>query len=277
MSPPNDAARMRAVFDPLATAASASMPAPGFLSSTLSKVIQNKPVGDVRVPKEIGRAFGSASVDMWHRSIHSFLVSCAISHSSPVWSSVAGYYASHYAVRAIAHALGLIQLHSAKRIVTFQSITQCIVSAKRGNDREHQYYWNAVKSSDLISTDPWFCYNKNDGRADVSHRDFANYMDHVGLFPNSGLLPKDELGFRVDRISKLNITDPPTPQSDSFPRVLDVQILAYRRLVKYRRLMDEHVGNANRYWRVHRQPTWVEPYVNFQIATSDVLVEKKSS
>ena len=44
--------------------------------------------------------FAMAAVKMWLRAVHSFLISVSLTKASPIWSSVAGYYSSHYSIRA---------------------------------------------------------------------------------------------------------------------------------------------------------------------------------
>ena len=69
------------------------------------------------VDQSIVRLFATASIEMWHRSIHSYLTSLSLTAASHIWSSVAGYYSSHYSVRALAHILGTFQLFNAGKIV----------------------------------------------------------------------------------------------------------------------------------------------------------------
>ena len=92
--------------------------------------------------------FTTGAVDIWMRAVHSFLVSASLTDVSSIWSSVAGYYSSHYAVRSIAHLLGFFQLFKGKRIVHLQFLSGqyvCSFDPKKAQDREHKLYWQIVK------------------------------------------------------------------------------------------------------------------------------------
>jgi hypothetical protein len=65
--------------------------------------------------------------------------------------------------------------------------------------------------------------------------------------------------------------DAPIPEFDRFPDVEAVQIVAYYRLIKYRRFIDSLAGTENRFWRVHRTPTFAGTILSFQIQESPGL------
>ncbi len=105
-------AQLVAVFERLNTAAAAkSFPPPAALSTALKKLIPKDDTSDRNIDANVASCFASAAIDIWLRSIHSFLVSASLTEASPIWSSVSGYYSSHYAVRGLAHLLGYFQLY----------------------------------------------------------------------------------------------------------------------------------------------------------------------
>jgi len=214
--------------------------------------------------------FTTAAVDIWMRSVHSFLVSASLTEVSPIWASVAGYYSSHYAVRALAHLLGFFQLFSRKRIARLElggGNYVCTFNPKKAGEREHRIYWQIVKDDRHFSADPFFTeYNPAIDESDVAHRDRANYADHLSpMFPIFRPLNAETLRSRIDRISEIPFTSPPIPRVSRYPDVESVQIIAYHRLVRFRDLVDSVVGNGNRFWNVHRNPTWARDYMDFQL------------
>ena len=60
------------------------------------------------------------------------------------------------------------------------------------------------------------------------------------------------------------ITETPSlARAGHFPDVDAVQIIAYARLIKYRRLLD-NLLDQNKYWSRNRTPVWCAKYVNYQ-------------
>src|SRR5207237_7783293 len=149
----------------------------------------------------------TAAVEMWLRAVHSFLVSASLTATSPIWSSVSGYYSSHYSVRAFAHLLGFFQLYRKKRIVrlsTHGGKYVCSFDSKLANDREHRFYWKIVKRDGHFAANPLFTENnpEND-ESDVGHRDRANYTDHLSQYPQFAPLNKATLIERIHYISQI--------------------------------------------------------------------------
>jgi len=260
--------RIATLFEPLRNTPSASMPVRGFLSRSLRQQIDRVENGAIefKITKTTRMAFASAAVDVWHRSAHSFLVSCSLTDASPVWASVAGYYSSHYAVRAMAHLLGYFQLYTYKRLIRIERVDLCSMTKKNAGDREHKLYWRVVKDSPQFAKDDWFTKNESSGEAsDAGHRELANYWDHVSVLPPVRLLGADAIRDRADRISKISFSAPPIPRLSRFPDTESVQAMAYHRLVRVRRLMDECIESKNRFWTAHRQPSWLDGLLNFQL------------
>jgi len=213
--------------------------------------------------------FTTAAVDIWMRAVHSFLVSSSLTNVSPVWASVAGYYSSHYSVRALAHLLGFFQLFSRKRIVRLQfhgGSYVCNFDPKTAGDREHRFYWRIVKKDPHFATDTFFTENNSAiDDSDVAHRDRASYADHLPQFPVFRPLDAVALRTRINRISEIEFASPPIPRVSRYPDVESVQIIAYHRLVRFRNFVDAVVGGGNRFWNVHRDPTWARDFLDYQL------------
>src|SRR6516162_3242045 len=80
-----------------------AFPAPRTLANVLKSRCKPFNVGIVAAKAPDLPIFATAAVEMWLRGIHSFLISASLTEASPIWASVAGYYSSHYSVRAFAH------------------------------------------------------------------------------------------------------------------------------------------------------------------------------
>jgi hypothetical protein len=262
---PTLATFLEMIFAPLnRKAAIHSFPVVRSLADKLESVLPPGD-GDTRyVDQPTATCFATAAVDLWLRAVHSFLISAALTDASPIWSSVAGYYSSHYSVRALAHLLGVFKLHSKKRVVQLElrkGRYVCTFSRKGGGDREHNFYWAVVKRSPSFADDPWFRLNDSE----VLYRDRANYVDHVGRLPNFRSLTLDELKRRIEIISQMRFDAPPIPLISECPDPTSIQVLAYHRLVSFRRFLDETVSPGNRFWNVHRTPSWTQNIVDFQL------------
>ncbi len=249
--------------------AAASFPAIGTLSDLLT--VSCAPFTQQIVaakPKDL-TAFATASVEMWLRAVHSFLISVSLSEASPIWSSVAGYYSSHYSVRAFAHLFGLFHLHKKRRLIqiALQGKGWVLhVEKKNGGDREHKLYWKYLHEHPQLSNDPFFYLNREDiAQSDGSHRNRANYADHVNRFPVFKPLDAEYLSRRIQKIAELPLSDVPVPNSDRFPDIEAVQIVAYHRIVKFRKFVDETVNPTHRFWKVHRTPSWIPKTLTFEV------------
>lgn len=267
--------QITALFAPLNNEAAVNaFPGATSLSKALSEELKAAvPTGPDRVATRntshlVVKMFATAAVDMWMRAVHSFLVSASLTNVSPIWASVAGYYSSHYSVRALAHLLGFFQLFSGKQIVCLElrgGRYVCSFNPKRG--REHRVYWRLVKKDPHFAGDPFFTENSTlpDKPSDVGHRDHANYADHLPHFPMFRTLDTVALRARIDRISEMEFPAPPIPEVGRYPDLNSVQIVAYHRLVRFRDLLDAILGNENRFWNVHRNPEWTRDFMHFQL------------
>ena len=213
--------------------------------------------------------FATAAVEMWLRSIHSFVISASLTEASPIWASVAGYYASHYSVRAFAHLFGLFHLHHDKKIIQLKRDGKGFVFEiikKNGGDREHKLYWKYLAEHKELKDDPFFYPNHEDRpQSDGSHRNRANYSDHLNVFPAFKALSEEHLAQRIQKIAEIEFSAVPVPDADRFPDLNNVQILAYHRIVKFRKMLDEVVGVDNRFWAVQRNPSWKPKDLTFAV------------
>ncbi len=270
--------QIKLMFDGLnKKGASADWPKLGALSEMLSPLVEFKTKNEYfkAINQSAFSYFATAAVEMWHRSIHSLLISASLTKSSPLWSSVSGYYSSHYAVRAFAHLLGYYQLFNKKCIVQLEldgSKYYYHFLKKNGNDREHKYYWKIVKQYNSFINDPFFTNNeeiqlnsKND-KSDISHRSKANYSDHLDNFPKFQVLDEAYLKQRINKISNITLSDAPIPRVGSYPDIESVQLIAYHRMIRFRLFLDQLLSDSNRFWSVHRRPTWCPIFMDFQAA-----------
>ncbi|HUL33753.1 MAG TPA: hypothetical protein VL128_07710 [Candidatus Eisenbacteria bacterium] len=270
--------RIVRAFSPLGDeAAAGAFPPASSLSQALDKILpaHAKGVYSKNATPTVVKLFTTASVNMWLRGIHSFLVSCSLTGVSPGWACVSGYYSSHYSIRAFAHLLGFFQLFSRRRIVHLQltgARYTCVFDPKTKDDREHRFYWKIVKKDSNFATDPFFTDN-NSGTddSDVAHRDRASYADHLPQFPVFSPLDGSSLRNRIERISEIEFASPPIPRVSRYPDTEFVQIIAYHRLVRFRNLLDAVLETRNRFWSVHRDPPWARGFVDYQLTEEATL------
>lgn len=244
-------------------------------ASTLNEFL-NKSVGRARhrghqtfaVDPAYARMFASAAVEMWHRAVHSFIISAGLTSTSTLWASVAGYYSTHYAIRAYAHLVGRYVLYRFP-VVTTLGISggsfYCDIEPKTSGDREHKVYRRFVHASPLFKDDPFLgTEHDNDPKSDSGHRNKANYHDHIAGFTNFRALEQDEVIDRINRISDIQLNSLPIPDAGKYPDLEDVQVIAFHRIVRFRRFMDKLFGEENRFWKAHRQPSWCSHIIDFQ-------------
>lgn len=260
---------------------SVSLRRPGQLSELLRSKIKSQRTGIkngicIQLTPEESSLFASSAVEMWHRSIHSFLISSSLHAVSPIWASVSGYYASHYCIRGLAHLLGYFQIHREMKCQAEFQISSgkhyCNFSSKNATSGEHKYYWHIVKSHSLFEKNDLFTNNPEDSdQSDVSHRSKANYFDHIGEFPAFRPLNEEELIDRIDQLEKIKSTSPPIPNRNKFPDIVNVQLVAYYRIVFFRDLVNSVLGNKYTFWKNNRNPIWGQKYINYQGAMLDNL------
>jgi hypothetical protein len=142
---------------------------------------------------------------------------------------------------------------------------------KKGSDgHEHKIYWKYVKKLKFFQNDVLFTDNPETPNtkftafpSDQGHRNKANYADHIGDFTKFLPLDNDQLRARIEYLSNLEINDPSIPDVAKYPDIINVQLVAYRRLIKYRALLDSIVP-VKGFWAKQRNPSWVPTYFDFQ-------------
>ncbi|MCP6726513.1 MAG: hypothetical protein KJI69_00510 [Patescibacteria group bacterium] len=266
--------RLTATFRPLNTVpASRTFPAPATLADSLRRIIPRAGMPTRSVTPQFAAYFGTAAVEIWHRSVHSFMISASLTEASPIWASVSGYYSSHYSVRGIAHLLGYFYLFTRKIVAKLELGVRggytCSFS-RRPRDispgGEHQLYWALVKRNPVFIADPIFTENRYEiDESDAAHRNFANYTDHICRHPIFHPLDERSIKTRVDQISKIILDDAPIPRLSEFPDVEYVQLIAYHRIVSFRKILDNVLGDDNRFWKVHRNPSFATEFMDFQL------------
>ena len=266
--------QLRETFAPLNTVAAAkAFPAPSTLSTSLEKLIPKDGATRRNVDQKVASYFSTAAVDMWLRGVHSFLISASLTDASPIWASVTGYYSSHYTVRGLAHLLGHFQLFKRKRLIELKWEKPryvCVFKSKDAGDAEHKLYWRILKNSTLFQSDGVFVENRpDDEESDVRHRNHANYADHLAPYPTFKVLDEQTLKDRIEYISKIVFDAPPLPRFSKFPDVEYVQLIAYHRIIKFRKLLDEALGGKNRFWNVYRSPSFAVGFMDFQLTEGD--------
>ena len=250
-----------------------AMPQLGSLSRELDHKCGPKPKKnkEVSITPKVAQMFTTSAVDAWWRAIHSYMISNSLTDASTIWASVTAYYSSHYSMRAFAHLLGAFVLFKRKLVVQVEPVKGGYKCEFKPNAdrREHVFYWKIVKSHPQFASDPWFTKNDHNTVSDAAHRNRANYADHVFVPKSFRPLNSDAIKIRIGQISQIQCITPPQASTGAYPDVVGVQILAYHRLVKFRRLLDEVLGNDNRCWSVWRNPPWCPEYIDFQLVDEE--------
>lgn len=248
--------------------ANLGFPKPGSLSKHFN-VLLSGGADPLILSHQHSPMLATAGVEMWHRAIHSFLWSVALSKSSPLWSSVSGYYASHFVMRAFAHSMGIFKSFTQKEVIQVtvdngQFVCSPLDWSSRGKG-EHAFYWKAVKGHPrLISNDLFSENSERDPTSDAVHRTFANYTDHLCSFPPMEFSTLDAVADCVEKISRIRLHSVKHPSRDDYPDLQNVQILAFQRIVAFQDFLDEKVPK-NRFWRAHRRPNWCKDVMIFQV------------
>lgn len=258
---------LKLLFQPLSNRPSAgAMPAAFTLSTSLTRLVQRAGGAAINLNRQDATNFATASVEIWHRAVHSLLISIALKKDSPVWAAVAGYYASHYTFRAAAHLLGFFSLHSAKCTIEINGQTGPYFGAVvKKRKREHDWYRDKVSNSKLFGSDSFFSARPKAGLDDREHRSLANYGDHVSRYPSLSPIALEEIKDRMRILERYPAVVPPELSDARFPDLDGVWVLAYQRISRFRKLLDDKVGK-NRFWDGHRDPSWAKQFTNFDMA-----------
>ena len=250
-------------------AAKMDFPEIGSLSAQFNDLFDGTHGASPALPHRSKPMLASAGVEMWHRAIHSFLWSVALTRSSHLWASVCGYYASHFVMRAFAHSMGIFK--SFKRRTVFQVLVNAghfVCSPLTWDSRkqgEHPFYWKAVKGHPRLLNNLLFRENsERDPTSDSAHRTFANYSDHVNSFVPLSMPSADAIAQDVERICQIRRHSITAPSRDAYPDLRNVQILAFQRIITFHDFLDDLVPN-NQFWRAHRRPHWCAHVMQFQL------------
>lgn len=277
--PPDDL--LKRVFTPWRlTPAGSAFPAPASLARALDTSFPTMKKGekkkDTHVDIHVAKLFATAAIDIWQRAIHSLLISALLSESSPIWASVAGYYSSHYTMRGLSHLLGYYQLFQRKCQVqlTFDGSRYLCTFTKR-YEREHDWYWHLATGSQIMGHDPFFALKPLSLglMRDTAHRDRSNYWDHLRQFPPIHDVGKEQIKRKMAQMSKVELQAPPELRDDRFPDPLSVQLIAYQRVARFRRLLDDTLSN-NRLWSVQRNPPWAAEYIDYQMVEARGAIQR---
>ncbi len=249
---------------------SIGFPQAGTLAAHISQLIDD---GSSTLSHENAKLFASASVELWQRAIHSFLWSVALRNYSGIWSSVTGYYASHFVMRAFAHAFGFFKSFTGRRVaqIVVERGGFRVSYLKEKDNGEHSFYWKVVKEHPDFQNNPLFRRNsERDKTSDCSHRNFASYTDHIGNFVRLGFPGNEGLSLSIQKISRIRRFAVTEVYRDDYPDLDNVQILAYQRIVTFRDYLDRSVS-SNRFWQAHREPVWCRDLkMDFQLEDADI-------
>jgi hypothetical protein len=253
-----------------------SFPAGGALRAELQQSLDAHKSLKIPIKPEVASLFASASVEMWLRSVHSYLVSVSLYRASPLWSSVAGYYSSHYAMRAYCHLFGVFRLFTLRATVQLELVgdkwTLSRMEFKGLGQSEHHFYWGLLKKDLAFASDPLFSDNlEQRPNTDSSHRAFANYIDHLNQFPEFSPVDTDFVRVRVARIADLLEGPVALPNRDRYPDLDVVHIVALARIIRFRKYLDDLVVDFSKFWKLHRQPAWCKNMIDFQANEPNTL------
>jgi hypothetical protein len=257
---------MRYVFLPWRNAA-ANLPPLSMLREQLEGMItphHNSKAFEVQLTPTQSKYFASASIEIWHRAVHSLLVSTALTRESILWSCISGYYATHYTFRAFAHAMGYFQLFQERWTISLRMESGSLVGTfRKGRKREHEWYRSVISELPCLNSDPFFAPTERGVMIDSTHRDHANYSDHFGLPPNIQNIDREAIRNRMQQLARMEVQTPLEFSFETFPDIGAVQVNAYQRVARFRRFLDETLEN-NRLWDVLRTPGWATYFTDFQ-------------
>ncbi len=242
---------------------------------SLSRIIRDLMNGTIKTSDHSdAHMLATASVEMWHRAIHSFLLSVAVTDRSRLWASVAGYYSSHYVMRAFAYSMGLFKSFiegAAIQVVILDENLSCLkLEGEKYKKGEHSFYWMVVKEHPAIRPNALFRINPpKSEKSESFHRTTANYTDHVNDFTRLVFPDGASMRESVQRISRMrrNLDTNSSIELNGYPDVINVQILAFQRIIAYRDYFDQKVSD-NRFWKAHRTPQWARDTMLYQVEST---------
>jgi hypothetical protein len=205
---------------------------------------------------------------MWQRGLYSLIFAVAVKDWSTAWACVAGYYASHYCIRAFSHLFGYFAIYYQRRafveVSPYGGTYQCgPLSISGDKAREHRFYWATVKGRPEFANDSLFTMNPDRiPISDASHRGFASYADHLYDFKSYEGLDRLELRtqFSSLAITALQGADAiAIPTRTNYPDLATVLSVAYLRIYRFREHLNELLPEgAGRFWLANRMPSWCQ-------------------
>jgi len=240
------------------------LPSTGSLSRLVTSL--NTAIGAV-VPETEVVLFATGAVEMWRRALYTLILAAMLQDVNVSWGCVAGYYASHYCVRAFAQLFGYFAVYRHRVFVEvspYGGTYRCNRVQPLSNQmrREHRFYWAMIKRQPRFDQDRLF--TTNDDRvslSDSAHRGFASYADH--LYENFRPYPaieRSQLRARLIDLATTSLSGEdsmPIPDRDEYPDLVTVLSVAYLRIYRFREYLDELLpAGGGRFWKTHRSPTW---------------------
>ena len=222
--------------------------------------------------------FATAAVDIWLRGVHSFLISTALTEASPIWASVRNIILVTMSSVPSPIPSVTFSYFVSRRLPDWSTIqvnTSAFFETKeRLRVGEHQLYWRLVKATKAFEGDDLFTDNNQEAdEFDVRHRNHANYSDHLFQYPQFFVAKEDTIKNRIEHISKIAVDTAPLPRIDKFPDLEYVQLIAYHRIVRFRRLLDDVLEGKNAFWERHRTPDFASGYIDFQLTEGTGLAQ----
>src|SRR5207302_46596 len=96
-------------------------------TGSLSRLVTslNTAIGAV-VPETEVVLFATGAVEMWRRALYTLILAAMLQDVNVSWGCVAGYYASHYCVRAFAQLFGYFAVYRHRVFVEVSPLTRII-------------------------------------------------------------------------------------------------------------------------------------------------------
>lgn len=257
--------QIRQLFSRLDRWAPSRFPSRAALSDFIGELITT---GTTVVNERDVVLFATASVEMWQRALYTLILAVAVKDWSTPWACVAGYYASHYCMRAFAHLFGYFaiyyQRHACIEVSPYGGAYQCGRVSLSGNaTREHRFYWVTVKRRPEFANDPLFTLNADRiPVSDSSHRGFASYADHLYDFKSYKVADRLELRTQFSNLATTALQGANAitiPARTHYPNLATVLSVAYLRVYRFREYLDELLPDrVGRFWLANRMPSWCQ-------------------
>lgn len=242
------------------------------LSGFLAKSLQDR--NSYILTEGQAALFATAAVEIWQRSAHSLIVATALKEFSVIWACIAGYYSSHYAMRAYAHLFGYFALYYRRKlfleISPYAGRFQCtrVTPLHNTAQKEHRFYWTMLKALPGFERDPLFTHNDDRiASSDAGHRGFASYADHLNRFGAYAALERERVKLSLGDLARTALDGEANisiPNRENYPQLSTVLTVAYLRVYRFREYLDGLLlPQGSRYWERHRNPPWCTNFLPF--------------